>query len=64
MVDVKIQVILTDLRSDGAMPIDCELTTDYQEPSELLKLKLEDLDMEIDIPLYYIGMVIGNEEHG
>jgi len=61
---MKVQVIFNDLKTDGAMPATCELTVGYGEQSEFLNLRFDDLDLEVAIPLYYIGLVLGGEEHG
>ena len=61
---MKIQVILTDLQTDGSAPIDCDITVDNREELAFLKLKLEDIHTEIAVSLYDIGLVLGNEEHG
>ena len=61
---MKFQVILTDLQTDGSVPIDCDITVDHREESEFLKLTLDDISTEIEISLYDIGLVLGNEEHG
>ena len=58
------QVILTDLKTDGAVPVESEITVDYGAESEFLNLKFDALDLEISIAMYYIGMVLGNEEYG
>lgn len=64
MADMTAKVIISDLKTDGALPIQCELSLDYKGEDELLKLKFEDIDMEVWIPLHILGMVLGDDEHG
>ena len=57
---MQVKIAITDLRTDGTLPIDCEMSVN----NDRLKLKADSLDLEIGIPLYYLGMLLGGEEHG
>ena len=57
------QVVFSDLRTDGIIPVNCNMHVDHAENSKLV-LKFDELHLEILIPLYYLGMVLGDEMHG
>ena len=59
---MKAQVIVEDLRVDGAFPVSSDMYVDIDK--DLLKIKLEPLDMELWIRLYDLGYVLGDELHG
>ncbi len=60
---MKVNLALVDTLTDGALPVSCEMSVNNDDENQKLVLKFDSLNMEIWVPLYYIGMLFG-DEHG
>lgn len=56
-----VQLIFIDLNTDGAVPVSAKMSVDYESVSEMLDLEIDALDLKIQIPLYSIGMLLGDD---
>lgn len=60
---MKANLVLVDMLTDGALPIECDMIVNNDDETQKLILKFKSLNMEIWLPLYYITMLFG-DEHG
>ena len=56
------QVVVVDLKSDGAIPVSADMFLDMDK--DRLKITLDSIGIELWIRLLDIGNILGDELHG
>ena len=62
MADMRTKVVIADIKTDGAIPVDGDIYLDLEQGA--LRVKCIELGIEIWLQLCDIGTVLSDELHG